>query len=117
MLDLPQRNAILTAIAGGGTTEDYDSPAGADDPKWEGEADAWVHDSARAGSDLGGGFNLVKTTWVVIPGELAPFVAMGDSVSLERDGVASTREVRETTGPYNPTGWPYSTMRVWLAPE
>jgi hypothetical protein len=118
LLTLPQRNATLVGIGGGGTSEDYDSPAGADTPTWEGEADAWVHDSTRQASDLSGGLNLVKTTYVVLPGELSRYLSNGDTITFEHEsGELSSRDVREIDGPYNPNGWPYSTMRVWLAPE
>jgi hypothetical protein len=89
-----------------------------DTPTWEGEADAWVHDSTRQASDLSGGLNLVKTTYVVLPGELSRYLSNGDTITFEHDtGELSSRDVREIDGPYNPNGWPYSTMRVWLAPE
>lgn len=116
LLDLPQANATLTAVKGGGFSEDYDTAAGADTTKWQGEADAWVHDTMALASDLAGGRNLTTATYVVLPGGLAPKITAGDTLHLERDGVVSTREVREISGPHNARGWPHSSMRVIVAP-
>jgi hypothetical protein len=44
---LPQANARLRRIAGGGTSEDYRDTAGADATKWEGDVAAYYREARR----------------------------------------------------------------------
>lgn len=123
-LTLPQRNATLTRIASGGTSEDYDQPAGADTTVWQGEADAWFHD--RVGLNLGTGgvagsgeADLIRRTYIVVPGELAEMVGPGVALTFTPDDqdAERTRDARDVDGPHSIDGAAFATARIWLAPE
>jgi len=123
-LTLPQHNATLTAVASGGTSEDYDTPASGDTPDWQGEADAWFHDrrtlSTNTGGVAGSGeADLVRRTYLVVPAELAEVIEVGKSLTFraDRDGLERTLDVRDLEGPFDMPGVPFPTARVWLRPE
>lgn len=117
-LTLPQRNATVTLVASGGTSEDYDVAAGADAAEWTGEADAWLHDKVELMSNGTGGRDLVRRTYLVVPGQLGRRIDSGDNVTFTPDNEAErTAEVRDVEGPMELNGAPVSTARLWLAPE
>ena len=43
-MTLPQTNAILTGVTGGGSSEDWDTPAGAGDNEWTGSAKVYYQE-------------------------------------------------------------------------
>jgi hypothetical protein len=94
---LPQANAQLTSIAGGGLSEDDGGSyvAGADTPKWTGLVDAYVHEEvlATAGAD---GLDDAKLTYIVIPGGLpvSEPIIPADTVSFTYAGQSVTRIVQ-----------------------
>jgi hypothetical protein len=95
---LPQSNAILTQIAGGGLSEDDGgaTPAGADTAKWTGTASAYVHEEVLAVAGPAG-LNEARQTYIVIPGNFAPDVTIlpEDTITFTYDGTSRTRIVRQ----------------------
>lgn len=93
-MSLPASNARLTMILGGGFSEDYDEPATNGTPKWTGDADAYVVDKVRT-AVTAAGLARVKTTYVVIPVDLADGIESGDTVTYTINGTSVSRVVWE----------------------
>lgn len=111
---LPQANATLLSINGGGASEDYDAVEGADAVKWQGSADAYVKETIT-GRIEGGVLNKVKDTRLVIPGDLEPPVklATGNTVTYVYDGVTITRRIFDWDASLL-AGVPHPTIRLHL---
>jgi hypothetical protein len=91
---LPLVNATLTVIAGGGGDANYDTPAGADLPKWEGEEDAYVvEELVEVQRD--DSVDELQRTSIVITAERADGVERGDTLTYSYRGQTHTREVRD----------------------
>lgn len=115
---LPVRNATILKIAGGGTSEDYDEPAGADTAKWEGRRDAQLLEQALSdvepgpgrpgGSGSGAALDELVRTRLIFDAALATVVP-GDSVTFRHRGVVATREVLTVVTPE-----PLGTVHVTL---
>lgn len=89
---IAQANAQLVAIAGGGTSEDYDTAAGADTAKWAGRAPAYLVDRVRTSVE-GGRLDVVKETFVVVSPGLP--IETGDTLTLRQGADTITRVVRD----------------------
>jgi hypothetical protein len=99
---LPQTNARLTKVAGGGTSEDYDVPEGADDAKWEGDADAYYQEK-RERVSAGGDTDLVLRRALIVETDLGIDFEEGDTVAFtlsvgDRTGKVQVIERRELAG-------------------
>lgn len=95
MSDLPQTNARLTLIAGGGFTEDYDDADAADTAKWQGDADAYF--SERVLNTVGDADTIVKRSYLIIPSDLLPAlsVEVEDTLTFVFADTTLTRKVAE----------------------
>lgn len=91
---LAQHNAHLTRIAGGGTSEDYDQPAGSDTARWTGSEEAHVTELVVEQVD-GTGLNQVKETRVLIPSTVQVVPDTGDTVTYSVNGTETSREVQQ----------------------
>lgn len=90
---LPHSNATLTKVAGGGTSEDYDAPAGADTQKWAGRVGVYVQErtervTVQAGSDV------IVGRVAVVPAGLPVTFEQGDTLTLDFRGATVTETVR-----------------------
>lgn len=98
-MGLPESNARLVGIAGGGSAEDYDVPAGADAEKWAGDADAYLVEKVLSqpgrSADGTGARDVLRQDYLVIEHSLSAIPEIGDSLSFVQDGVEHTREVRQ----------------------
>lgn len=101
---LPVRNATVLAISGGGASEDFDSPEGADSPLWEGRSAAThVEETVTepvpgSGTSSGIAVDEVIVTRLVFDGSLAA-VRVGHEITYEHDGGTHTRKVAAITKP------------------
>lgn len=97
-MSLPQRNATLTKVARGGTSEDYDAPEGADPTAWEGSSDCYVGER-RATLTEGRVLNRERVVYALVPGTLD--VRVGDTITYRRDdaGEPESRDVRAVKAP------------------
>lgn len=92
-MSLPQSNATLTRVAGGGTSEDFDVPAGADADKWAGKMGVYVQErTERLTHDRAS--DVIVERVVVVPASLPVEFAQGDTLTLDRDGEVVTEDVR-----------------------
>lgn len=78
---LPQSNARLLTITRGGTTEDYDSPAGSPITVWRGNWDAYVQQKIRSNFNDQGRLDRVLEVTLIIPADLPVQVEPGDIVT------------------------------------
>lgn len=80
---LPQKNAKLLSIAGGGLSEDYNRAAGAPAPKWQGSVGAYVKSRIVSNFNASGRLDRIEAIDIIIPGDLIPAVtlAAGDTVT------------------------------------
>lgn len=93
MSNLPLINATLTRIVGGGSSEDYAAPAGADAARWEGAEDAYLREellTVTAG-ERRDEVQATRLTVPLSPGELAK---RGDSITYIHAGETATRTLR-----------------------
>lgn len=95
---LPQANATLTAVSGGGLSEDDGGSytGSADSAKWTGSADAYVSEEVLTDVDATG-LNEAKRTFIVIPGDLQPTFVLRpeDTVTYTYAGASHTREIED----------------------
>lgn len=93
-MSLPQVNARLKSIEGGGFTEDYDAPATVGTLKWEGDTGVYVTESVMQ-STASGRLDRFKRTTVIIPGNLRPVVDLqsGDMLTYDYAGTEFKRKV------------------------
>ncbi len=89
----PVTNARLTLVAGGGFTEDYGLPEGADTTRWTGDVGAYVTDRVLEQVN-GNSADQVRVTRLTIPANLGLEVNTGDSVTWSQYGTVRTRRVR-----------------------
>lgn len=91
---LPQRNAQLLSVARGGTSEDFDAPAGADASVWAGRRDVYFG-RRRATLTEGNALNQTQISYVIVPGDLGVQFKTGDTLTLKQGADIWTEEVRE----------------------
>ncbi len=93
-VNLPEVNATLTDVSGGGSSEDYDQATGADTSSWSGTLGAYLVEKVITRAD-GDGLNHFKQTYLIVPYGSVP-VAIDDTVSyIGPNGVATARDVRQ----------------------
>jgi hypothetical protein len=92
---LPVANATLTQITGPGYSEDYDEAATSGTVKWSGSVGAYIVEQVKT-AVAATGLARVKTTYVVVPADVASDVDAGDSLTFQRDGATHTRVVWDT---------------------
>ena len=90
---LPLVNATLTKIAGGGTTEDYDTAAGTDTQRLAGSEDAYVVEDLLSEVSYGR-LDQVEFTLVVVLLAVGALVLRGDTISFDHAGQTRSRTVR-----------------------
>lgn len=96
-MSLPQSNATLTKVARGGTSEDYDAPAGADAAAWEGVTACYIGER-RATMTEGQVLNRERIEYAIVPGTIE--VRTGDTITFTRDGgTPESRDVRAVKAP------------------
>ena len=93
MSAVPLVNATLTQIAGGGSSEDYDSPAGADTARWSGTADAYV-DEHMESQVTGQSLDAIDVTRLVVPLTPGSQAQRGDTVTYTYGGQTVSRTVQ-----------------------
>lgn len=91
---LPVTNAQLLTIAGGGPSEDYDTPAGADTIRWQGMTGIYVVDELVR-SYGPGRVDDVRRTSFVAPARAARGIASGDTVTFRYQDVEHVRTVQD----------------------
>jgi hypothetical protein len=91
-VSLPQANATLTRVAGGGYAEDYDRAAGADSEKWAGSAEAYYQER-RERVAAAGETTLILRRSLIVANDVASF-SEGDVVSFTFDGSSRTGNVQ-----------------------
>jgi hypothetical protein len=91
---LPQSNATVTLIAGGGFSEDYGVPDGADVERWRGARRCYV-DESLVTTVVGEDVNEVTRTRLILAPEPGRQVKRGDKVTYRYNGEVSTRKVRD----------------------
>lgn len=89
---IPQTNATLTSIERGGTSEDYDTPTGADSNVWQGISRCYVGVRSATLTE-GNVLNRTKITYALIDGELGPF-SPGDTLTIDGK-VHTVRDIRD----------------------
>jgi hypothetical protein len=90
---IPVANASLTAIAGGGFTDDYDLDATADGTvRWSGDAPAYLV-RRRDERARGRTSDIVVDEFLVVDDELGKLVQDGDTVTFEFETVTENRQV------------------------
>lgn len=100
---IPYRNATLTSIAGGGTIEDFDTPAGSDTPRWQGSLGIYVADEvseervARSVRQASGGrvVDELVSTRLEIPYDIGRLAQRGDTMTYSFEGSTHQRAVRD----------------------
>lgn len=89
---IPVGNVTLTKIAGGGSSEDYDAPEGADPERWSGSEPAYLNEEVL--TDLAGGeLNQVSRSQLTYPRSL-PVAHRDDVLTYTQDGNSVTRRVQ-----------------------
>jgi hypothetical protein len=73
-------NARLTAVSGGGSSEDGDQEAGSNPAKWTGSAEAYVREEVLDHTGSDGLDRLVKTE-IILPGNLPVTVEPEDTLT------------------------------------
>lgn len=87
-------NAVLTKIEGGGTSEDWDSPAGADTTRWTGTASAYLDEKILTQVN-GNALDEVKQTRLVVPLTQGKMVYRGDTITYTQGSDTFVRTVRD----------------------
>jgi hypothetical protein len=89
--ELPMPNATLMKVSGGGTSEDYDSPAGSDTTKWTGLEGVYLNEATerRGGAEAS---SIVITRSVIVLADVSVDWKIGDTVELERDDAEMVKE-------------------------
>jgi hypothetical protein len=106
MITLPPiRNATLTAVAGAGSSDDYDATGDVGLTKWAGaERVFWSEDAGRDAN--GTEVNVIVGRSMVVEAGLPVAWKIGDVVTVHRDGyqtqTATVRHVATTTNPLFP---------------
>lgn len=105
---IPASNATLTAILDGGTTADYDVPATAGTPRWQGHHAAYVVDELVRDFGTHAAIHAnevteIRKTSVVINARLARLVRQGDKLQFTYQDAAQERtaanvRITEVTG-------------------
>ncbi len=93
MSALPLVNATLERIAGGGTSEDYDAPEGADSERWAGKMGVYLREEILTNVN-GERRDEVKATRLTVPLALGDLTERGDSITYHYAGESVTRTVR-----------------------
>lgn len=93
MSNLPLVNATLERIAGGGTSEDYDTPAGTDAERWAGEEDAYLREELLTVT-IGERRDEVQATRVTVPLSPGELATRGDSITYTYADEQVTRTLR-----------------------
>lgn len=91
-MSLPQANAVLTGVSGGGYAEDYDRPAGADTAKWSGSAEAYYQEK-RERVNANGDTSLILRRSLIVANDITTF-AEGDTLAFTFDGTSRTGKVQ-----------------------
>ena len=97
---IPYRNATLTGIAGGGTLEDFDAPAGADTPRWQGSvgiyvADELSEDRTARNDQRASSVSEIVATRLEIPYDIGRLVQRGDTVTYLFENATHQRAARD----------------------
>lgn len=95
---LPSHNAYLTAVQGGGLSENYDADETAGSSLWSGEAEIFVYDelvTVLAGGPTPGRLDELSQTRMKIPSNLGLAITSEHTVVYVKDGVTHTRRVRD----------------------
>jgi hypothetical protein len=86
--ELPMPNATLMKVSGGGTSEDYDSPAGSDTTKWTGLEGVYLNEATerRGGAEAS---SIVITRSVIVLADVSQSIGRSETPS------SSTRDDAE----------------------
>lgn len=94
MADPPLVNATLTKIEGGGTSDDWDQPAGADTTRWTGTANAYLDEKILTEVN-GNALDEIKQTRLVVPLDIGDLAVRGDTVTYTQGANTFVRTVRD----------------------
>lgn len=93
---IAQANATITAVAGGGASEDFRNDAGASPTKWEGEAGAYYTERRTQRQTAEGLDVVIERRLIVETRNPSVVYAEGDDVVWTPEGEAArTDEIRE----------------------
>lgn len=93
-MTLVRTNAVITKIAGGGTTKELGRAAGNDPEKWSGEEPANLVE--RLLTEVADGeLDRVGIRYLDVPAALVDEVARGDRVTWQKDGEEAAADVRD----------------------
>lgn len=99
---VPATNATLTSVAGGGTTEDYDQPAGTDTTRWTGSTGIYVVEELLTQLRDGSSVDELNHTRLYLPLDVGGVVQRGDTLTYDRGGtqtrIARTVAVHDFVG-------------------
>lgn len=90
---IPFCNATLTAVAAGGSAEDYDTPQTSGAPRWTGALGVYVAEELIQ-VERGGDVDEVVITRLEIPYATGKLVQRGDQLTYTYGSAAHTRRAR-----------------------
>lgn len=93
-MSLAATNATLLRVEGGGTSEDYDTPAGGDAVRWESDVGAYVVDELVR-STAPGRVDEIRKTSLVVPARVGRMVRRGDTIVFRYQGTDHQRAARD----------------------
>lgn len=117
MAMLPQTNARVTAITGGGAPRQYGAAATPGGAKWSGDEPAYYMDKVHStiAVDSGALVRVIDST-LIVPPDLATIRA-GDHVTYKLGTASYTREIADISAPRAPAGGMLHTYtRLHLVP-
>ena len=92
-MGLPATNAVLTKIAGGGFSEDFDQGDATENVKWLGSEDAYLVEKV-ASSVTGQGLEQARIDYLILPYSVAQPITVGDIVTYAQGAAPVSRKVR-----------------------
>lgn len=87
-MTVPQQNATITAVAGAGTSDDWDRPGGAGAAKWEGARRAYYRASTTREVGAAGATDIVTKRELIVAVEwvLTTGLDLDDVITFRVDG-------------------------------
>jgi hypothetical protein len=107
---IPQVNALLTKVTGGGGSEDWTTGPGAGSTLWEGESGAYF--TQKRERTFGPTDDVLVTSMLIVDSDLREW-AEGETVRFTRKGIAMTGVV-QTVEARDLPGHPLQTTRLTL---
>jgi len=90
-------NAVLTKITAPGTSDDYDTPAGAGTDRWTGSIDITVRRDPIVEVQGGQALDVVRSTRIEVPYDVGRLIQHGDTLTYDYEGREWDRAVDDVT--------------------